>query len=192
MCCVLCLFSDCYLNKLTMWVIIYFAASTVLPLVNLIGFKNGACCCLPLTSYSTDKRQPSLQSPPSSFRATQKYLPRSRNLFETCPERGSTGAVPAVENCLKVPAPLKRPMSSWSGKASNMSICVCVSLCVCSHMFLQIQIFFSPLLLSFSSHRDPTISHLTLLWHHGKNWKEWNNLNTISERPLVTLTWNVS
>ena len=97
-----------------------FVNFTAYPLVNLSGFKNGACYYLLLMSCLTNKHQPSPQEPLSSFRATQKFIPWRRYTFH--PQKRSYGCF-----CLKVPAPLKRPTSSCSGKAPEVALEVGVS-----------------------------------------------------------------
>ena len=77
--------------------------------------KNMMSCCLSLQSPLTNKCQPSLQVPPSSFWAAP--TPRVGTYFsaKNGPERGPTWAVRSV-HIQRCKPPLKQPVSSCSGR----------------------------------------------------------------------------
>ena len=76
-----------------------------------------------ITASTTQPPQPSLQAPPSHLKHHCKNVPQGSTHFtpENGPERGLAGAVPAVENRSEVPAPVKCPASSCSGKVPNLT-----------------------------------------------------------------------
>ena len=86
---------------------------------NTLGsFKNGACCCLPLTSHlikSSAKRHCKLH--PTALGHTSTYPGVGTHFSpENSPEKGPTGEAPRVKTHTKVWAALKQPAMSCSGR----------------------------------------------------------------------------